>query len=72
MPGAPRRRWCRTLERRLDGRRALTPQERDRLFLALRELEEHSNALDLVAFRYLEVREGRWVSRSIRGSGKTC
>jgi hypothetical protein len=31
-----------------------TPQERDRLFLALRTLEEHSAYADLVAFRYLE------------------
>jgi hypothetical protein len=32
----------------------LTIQERDRLFLALRELEEQSNRLDNIAFRYLE------------------
>jgi len=32
----------------------LTAQERDRLFLALHELEEHSNQLDNIAFRYLE------------------
>ena len=32
----------------------LTAQERDRLFLALHDLEEHSNQLDNVAFRYLE------------------
>ena len=32
----------------------LTPQERDRIFLALRQLEEQSNRLDLLAFRYLE------------------
>jgi hypothetical protein len=32
----------------------LTAQERDRLFLALHDLEEHSNWIDLVAFRYLE------------------
>ncbi len=32
----------------------LSQQERDRLFLALHDLEEHSNQLDNIAFRFME------------------
>ena len=49
----------------------LTPQERDRLFLALRGLEEHSNQLDLIAFRYLEAMRPLGISVDERVRSKT-